>query len=167
MARGIKVWLGPGHIVLDGDPSTPLPKKEAPQFSAHFYCGLTAGCIKMSLGMEVGLSPGDFVLDGDPLPSPNVEGVGFPPNFQRPLWLNYAWGPQTLCRWNNVLKVLYHHARCGGVGFRRPPGGPKRCFLLPAALRAAPVFKLLRGRFEVIHPAGATRWCSDGVRFGL
>jgi len=33
------------------------------QFSAHFYCDQTAGCIKMPLGMDVGLSPGDFVLD--------------------------------------------------------------------------------------------------------
>ena len=37
-----------------------------PQFSAQFYCGQTAGCIKMPLGTEVGLSPGNFVLDGDP-----------------------------------------------------------------------------------------------------
>jgi len=46
----------------------PLPTKEVEpplQFSAHFYCGQTAGYIKMSLGMEVGLSPGDFVSDGD------------------------------------------------------------------------------------------------------
>ena len=36
----------------------PLPKKEAeppPQFSAHVYCGQTAGWIKIALGMEVGL----------------------------------------------------------------------------------------------------------------
>jgi len=37
-----------------------------PQFSAHVYCGQTAGWMKLVLGMEVGLSPGDFVLDGDP-----------------------------------------------------------------------------------------------------
>ena len=41
-------------------------RAEPLQFSAHFYCRQTAGCIKMPLGMEVGLSPGDFVLDGDP-----------------------------------------------------------------------------------------------------
>ena len=48
-----------------------LPQKGAEppaQFSAHFYCGQTAACIKMPLGMEIGLSPGDFVLDGDPAP---------------------------------------------------------------------------------------------------
>ena len=60
MKRGMQVGLGPGHIVLDGDP--------APQFSAHICCGLMAACIKMPLGihLEVGLSPGNFVLDGDP-----------------------------------------------------------------------------------------------------
>jgi len=52
---------------------SPFPKKWRslpPQFSAHFYCGQTAGCIKMPRGMQVGLSPGDFVLDGDRDPSP-------------------------------------------------------------------------------------------------
>jgi len=41
-----------------------------PQLSAHFYCGQTAACIKMSLGIELGLVPGDFVLDGTQLPLP-------------------------------------------------------------------------------------------------
>jgi len=66
----MEVGLGPGHIVLDGDPAPLLHKKgQSPQFSVHFYCGQTAGCIKMPLGMEVGFSPGHFVLDGDPAPS--------------------------------------------------------------------------------------------------
>jgi len=70
MALGIEVGLGPGYTVLHWD-RAPLPKKGggAPsQFSAHFYCGQTAGCIKMPLGTEVGLSSGEFVLDGDPAP---------------------------------------------------------------------------------------------------
>jgi len=29
----------------------------SPQFSAHVYCGQTAGWIKTALGMEVGLGP--------------------------------------------------------------------------------------------------------------
>ena len=69
MTLGMKVGLSPGDSVLDGDP-IPLPTKGVeppPQFSAHFYCGQTAGCIKMPLGMNLGLSPGDFVLDGDPV----------------------------------------------------------------------------------------------------
>jgi len=68
---GMEVGLGPGHIVLDGDPAPLLTKRgQSPQFSAHFYCGQTTGCIKMPLGMEVGLSPVNFVLDGDPAPRP-------------------------------------------------------------------------------------------------
>jgi len=72
MKLGAQVGLGPGHIVLDGDPAS-LPQRgrsPPPQFSANFYCAQMAGCIKMPLGMDVGLSPEDFVLDGDPVPSP-------------------------------------------------------------------------------------------------
>jgi len=72
MALGVEVGFDTGHIVPDGDPAS-LPKtggQSPPQFSAHLYCGQTAGCIKMPLGMAVGLSTGDFVLDGDPAPSP-------------------------------------------------------------------------------------------------
>jgi len=53
MKLGMQAGLDPGHIVLHGDP-TPLPKigrSPPPQFSAHFYCGQMAGCIKMPLGM--------------------------------------------------------------------------------------------------------------------
>jgi len=98
MALGMEVGLGPGHIVVDGEPA-PLPQKgteppifgpfllspngwmnkdgtwygggpwsnphcaiwvpssppqkgdTARQFSAHFYCRQTAGCIKMPLGV--------------------------------------------------------------------------------------------------------------------
>jgi len=41
MALDVEEGLGPGHIVLDGDPA-PLLKKGAeppPQFLAHLYCG--------------------------------------------------------------------------------------------------------------------------------
>ena len=66
--------LGPGHIVLDGDPA-PLPKKGAeplsPILGPFLLYSQTVGCIKMPLGMEVGLSPDDFVLDGDPALNPN------------------------------------------------------------------------------------------------
>ena len=61
----------------------PLPKKGAeppPQFSAHVYCGQTAGWIKMALGMEVGLGPGHIVLDGDP-DAPPLKGHSLP-NFR-------------------------------------------------------------------------------------
>ena len=60
MKLGTEVGLGPGHIVLHGDPSPPpTPKRgDSPQFSAHVYCGQTAGWIKMPLGTKVDLGSG-------------------------------------------------------------------------------------------------------------
>jgi len=65
----------PRRLCVRWGPSTPPQKRlnRPPQFSAHFYCGQTAGCIKMPLDMEVGLSPVDFVLDGDPAPFQKME----------------------------------------------------------------------------------------------
>jgi len=64
MPLGMEVDLRVGDIVLDWDPAPPI-NRHSPQFSAHVYCGQTAGRIKVPLGMEVGLGP---VLDGDPTP---------------------------------------------------------------------------------------------------
>jgi len=84
MNLGIQVSLGPGHIVLGGDPATPPPKGHSPQFSAHICCGQMAAWIKMSLGMELGLGTGNIVLDEDLAP-PYTNG-GRPPNF-RPMFI--------------------------------------------------------------------------------
>jgi len=78
---GVQVGLGPGHILLDGDPASPPPKGHSPQFLAHICCGQMAAWIKMSLSMELGLGQGDFVLDGDPAP-PSQKVDGAPPNFR-------------------------------------------------------------------------------------
>ena len=63
-----EVGLGPGNIVLDVDlefprlpPSTKMRHNSPLQFSAHVYCGQTAGWIKMPLGAEVGLGQGHIV----------------------------------------------------------------------------------------------------------
>ena len=65
----MQVGLGPGDIVLDGDPAPPpLKGHSRPQFSANVRCGQAAGWTKMPLGKEVGLGPGDFVFDGDSAP---------------------------------------------------------------------------------------------------
>jgi len=68
MALDQKVGLGPGHIVLDGNPA-PLPKKGAqpPNFRPMF---VPNGWMDQddTIGMEVGLGPGHFVVDGDPAP---------------------------------------------------------------------------------------------------
>jgi len=55
MKLGMQVDLGPGHIVLDGDPAAPPSKGHSPQFSAHIWYGQIAAWIKMPLGIEVGL----------------------------------------------------------------------------------------------------------------
>jgi len=68
-----KTWYGgrprPRPLCVRWGPSSPSPKRgRALQFSAHFYCDQTAGCIKMPLDMEVNLGPGHIVLDGDSTP---------------------------------------------------------------------------------------------------
>ena len=57
------------HCVRCG-PSSPPQKGGGPppQFSAHVYCGQTAGWIKVALGLEVGLCPGYIALYWDPAP---------------------------------------------------------------------------------------------------
>ena len=57
----------------------------SPQFSAHVYCGQTAGWIKMALGMEVGLGPVHILLDGDTAPLPKKGGRA-PPQFSAHLY---------------------------------------------------------------------------------
>ena len=104
-----------------------------PQFSAHFYCGQTAGCIKMPLGMDVGLSPEDFVLDGDPVPSPKR---GWSPQIFGPclLWPN-GWMDQD-ATWYEVGLIPGDCVRWGpssppheGGGAPSPIFGP--CLLWP------------------------------------
>ena len=65
MRLGTEVCLGPGDIVLHGDPAPPPLKGHNPQFSAHVRCGQVAGWTKMPLGMEVGLG---VVLIRNPAP---------------------------------------------------------------------------------------------------
>jgi len=66
-----EVGLSPGHTVLDGDPVPPKRGHSPPYFSAHVYCGQTAGWIKMPpLVRKVGLGSGNIVLDADQLNPP-------------------------------------------------------------------------------------------------
>jgi len=73
MPLGTEVGIGPGHIVLDGDPASPF-------FCPWLLWPKTAGWIKMALGTEICLGPGHIVLDGDPAPLPPKGGRA--PNFQ-------------------------------------------------------------------------------------
>jgi len=84
MTLGLQVGLGPGHILLHGDPGPPPPKGHSPQFSVHICGGQMARWIKMPLGKKIGLDPIDIVLDGDPA-SPTQKG-GTAPGF-RPMFV--------------------------------------------------------------------------------
>ena len=64
MPLGMGADLSPGDFVLGGDPA-PIPKRgRSPQFTAHVYCGQTAGWIKMLLLTEVGLGASSPPLKG-------------------------------------------------------------------------------------------------------
>jgi len=69
MPHGMEVGLGPGHIVLHGDPAPP-PKKGAQQPQLFGPCLLwpIGWMVKMPLGTQVGIGPCHIVLDGDPAP---------------------------------------------------------------------------------------------------
>jgi len=95
MPLGTKVGLGPGHIVLEGDPAPPKEKGRSPQFSAHVCCGQMAGWIKMPLGTEVGLGPGDMVFDGDPAPPKEAQ----PPIF---------WPMSVVGKWSPISATAEH-----------------------------------------------------------
>ena len=89
MKLGMQVGLGPGHVVLDGNPAPLSERGRIPQFSARVYCGQTALRIKMPIGIEVGLGPGHILLDGDPAPPPpKISGTA--PNF-RPMSVVAKW----------------------------------------------------------------------------
>jgi len=70
MPLGVEVDLGPGHIVLDGDPALPIEGTQQPpyfrnlgtQACVRINRSQTAGWITMSFHMEVGLGPGRIVL---------------------------------------------------------------------------------------------------------
>jgi len=79
MKHSTKVGLGPGHIVLDGEPA-PSPKGHSPPIFGPYLLWPTARWIKMPLGRDVRLGPGDIVLDGDPVPPPQ-KGPQQPPLF--------------------------------------------------------------------------------------
>ena len=81
------IGLGPGDIALDEDQAPPWKgaQQPPPHFSAHVYCGQTAGWIRIALATEVGLGPGDILTDRDPA-HPHGNGHQPPPTF-RPIAL--------------------------------------------------------------------------------
>ena len=71
--------LGPGDVVLEGIATPPI-RGTARLFSAHVYCGQTAGWMNTPLDTEVDLGSDHIVLDGDPAP-PVRKGHSTPPLF--------------------------------------------------------------------------------------
>jgi len=65
-----EVGFDPGDNVLDGDPALPPKRVGSPQFSANVYCVQIAVCIRIPLTTEVGLSLDNTVLDRDLAPPP-------------------------------------------------------------------------------------------------
>jgi len=53
MKLGMQVGLGPGDIVLDGDPALPSKKGTAPKFSAHVYSGQTDVCRPIRIPLDI------------------------------------------------------------------------------------------------------------------
>jgi len=129
-------WHGgrpqPKGLCVRWGPSLFLKKGQS-QFSAHFYCGQTAGCIKMALDMEVGLSPGDVMLDGDPVP-PSEEGAEHPIFGQRILWPNGCMD-QEAAGYGGRCRPTRHCVR-SGTNSPSPKGAQPlifgRCSLLPS-----------------------------------
>ena len=70
MALGMKMGLGPGHIVLDGD-SAPLPEKGAqPRIFGPFLLWPNGWMPQDATWYGDRPQPaGDFVLDADPAPT--------------------------------------------------------------------------------------------------
>ena len=81
MKLGLQVGLGPGHIVLGGNPAPPPLKGHSPPILGP-YLLRPNGCMDQdATWYEARPQPGDFVLDGDPaLPSPKM-GQSSPPQF--------------------------------------------------------------------------------------
>ena len=79
MVLGTEVGLGPGHILLHGDPA-PLPKKgQSPPIFGQFLLWLNGWMYEEAIGTEVDLGPGHFVLDR--FPGIRERGAAAPPVF--------------------------------------------------------------------------------------
>ena len=65
-----QVGLGPGHIVLEGNPAPPTPKEHSPPIFGPYQLR-PYGCMDQDVTWYGATPrPGDFVLEGDPVPLP-------------------------------------------------------------------------------------------------
>ena len=150
----------------------PSPKRgQSSQFSAHFYCCQTAGCVKMPLGMEVCLSPFDFVLDGDPA-SPPLKGHSPPIFVQCPLrpndWMDedatwYGSRPRPRPHCISSARKGHSSPHLFGPCLLCPPGRPSQLLLSSCLVFSTPSvflvrydkFSSIRGRCHAYHTCPA------------
>jgi len=87
-------WYGgrlrPRRYCVNWRPSSPKKRGTVPQFSAHVYCGLTAGWLKMPLCTGVDLGPGHIVLDGDPASLASGKGALQPRLFSAHVYCSHG-----------------------------------------------------------------------------
>ena len=81
MKLGMRVGLGPAHIVLGGDPAPPPLKGHSPHPIFGPYLLRPNGCMDQDVTWYGARPrPSDFVLDWDPV-APPQRGGGGPPKF--------------------------------------------------------------------------------------
>ena len=118
MKLGMQVSLGPGHIVLDGDPA-PLPQRGTAPFPISGpYLLRPNGCIDqdMSLGMELGLGPGDFCVRWGPRSLPkNGQSPQFSAHVycdQTAKWIKMPLGMEVGLDRSDIVAKRLHGSRC-------------------------------------------------------
>ena len=79
----MEVDLGPGDIVLDGNPARPQRGAHHPNFGPR--CGQAVAWIEVPFSTRVGLGPGHIVLHEDPAPPKESQSPIFCPCL---LWPN-------------------------------------------------------------------------------
>ena len=107
MSIGTELGLGPGDFVLDGT-QPPLP-----HFSAHFYCGQTAGCIKMPFGTKVRPQRRRLCVRLGPSPPPQKGAVAPSPIFGPFLLWPNGWMHQDATWYGGRPRPTRHCVRCG------------------------------------------------------
>jgi len=99
MKLGVRVGLGPDHIVLGGDPAAPTLKGHSPPNSGPYLLWPNGWMHQDATWYGVGLGPGHIVLDGEP--APPLPKKGHSPNFpgwiKMPLSTKVGLGRATLC----------------------------------------------------------------------
>jgi len=122
---GTEVGLGPGHILLDGDP-TPPKKGNSPQFSAHVCCGQMAGWTKMPLGKEEAK-----LSEGTQLPK---KGYVSPPLFGPCLLLPNDWMDEDAMWYGGRPRPRRHCVRWRSIQLPQQKGAQQPPLFSPCLL---------------------------------